>query len=274
MSVEKKLFILWMLIGMLLIAVESAYPEYGVTPETIIDPEVVRIDEDTYLGTRIDGDYVLLDEEGREFLLSDMFGKPLIILLSYYSCNGICPTANLKLGEALEVVDKYSLSKDYSVLTLSFDRNDSVQSIGEFRKMTGIRKMNGWKMAIMKNGDEIKKFTESMGYNFFWSSRDRMFLHPNTLIFLSPEGRIVRYLYGTPPDAGDIERAIAEAGFGRPGKSGVIDLISMACYSYNYKEGRYTINYPLFIGFGSLILGISSIVFPIIYIRKRKEVGV
>src|SRR4030067_3576563 len=44
-----------------------------------------------------------------------------------------------------------------------------------------------------------------------------------------------------------------------------------ACYSYNYKEGKYTLNYSLFVGAGSFILGGGLIAMPIIYYRKRKE---
>lgn len=257
----------------LLIIAGSAYPEYGAIPESKIDPEVIRIDEEKYLGTRLDGGYVLVDAKGEEFRLKDLAGKPLILLLAYYSCNGLCPTATMKLNDLLREMGKFTAGKDYRVLTVSFDKTDDVDSLKMFIGMTGLEgwSSDSWRVAVMKDKEDIERLTGSVGFKFFWSSRDKMFLHPNTYIFLSPEGRVVRYLYGTPLDMKDVEMAITEANFGKSARSGVIDLISMACYSYNFKEGRYTLNYPLFIGLGSLFLGISSIAVPLIIKRKRKE---
>lgn len=248
--------------------------EYGGTvPESEIDPEVIRIDEEKYLGTPLDGGYTLVDAEGKEFRLKDLTGKPLILLLAYYSCNGLCPTAVKKLKDLLGKMERFTLGKDYRVLTVSFDKADDIDSLKMFIEMTGLSGWSGdnWRVALMKDKEDIERLTGDVGFKFFWSARDKMFLHPNTFIFLSSEGRISRYLYGTPFDIKDVELAITEANLGRYTRSGIIDLINMACYSYNFKEGRYTLNLPLFIGLGSLFLGISSIAVPLIIKRKRKE---
>lgn len=256
---------------LLLMIVVPAYAEYGVIPQSDIDPDVIRIDEEEYLGKSIDLDNAFIDEDGKEFTLREMTGKPLIILFSYYSCNGLCPTSVTKLNNVLSEIKRFRTGKDYRVLTLSFDKNDDLQSLNMFVHMTGFheREMDGWKMAIMKDKGNIDAITKSVGYKFFWSPRDKVFLHPNTFIFLSPNGRVVRYIYGTTINSKDLELALTEAGFEMSRRSGMIDLLNMACYSYNFKEGRYTLNYPVFIGLGSLFLGISSIVVPLV-IKKRK----
>lgn len=265
-----KIMLLMMVI--LLIYSELAYPEYKVIPESNIDPSVLRIDEEKFLGVKVSGDYELIDENGKVFRFGDMLGKPLIIVFSYYSCNGVCPAVNAKLNNVLSRIDKFKTGEDYRVLTLSFDSNDDFHQADMLIQMAGLQESagKGWKAAVMKNKEDIKKLTNSIGYKYFWSARDKMFVHPNTLIFLSPEGRVVRYLYGSSPDMQDVQLAITEARAGTISGSGVIDLVSMACYSYNFKEGRYTMNYPLFVGFGSIVIGISSVVIPIV-VRKRKE---
>jgi len=270
----KKLTIVISLI-LLLISPQAASAEYGVIPESAMDPSVVKIDEEKYLGNRLSGDYILIDESGKEFQLRDITGRPLILLLSYFSCNGLCQTANQGLKDALSSLNRLKIGEDFRVLTLSFDKIDSVQSIRMFSEMTGLKGWSGkgWKVAILKNGEDIERLTGDVGFKFFWSSRDKMFLHPNVFIFLSPEGRVVRYLYGTPPKARDLELAITEAAEGKAAGSGIVDFINMACYSFNFKEGRYTVNIPIFIGLGSLLLGISSIVVPVLILRRRKEAG-
>ena len=100
--------------------------------------------------------------------------------------------------------------------------------------------------------------------NFFWSKRDRVFIHPNVFIFISPEGIVSRYLYGANLKGFDIEVAIAKAGFGTTARSKFKDmtnLLLVACYSYNFKEGSFVLNYPLFIAVGSLLSSVSLVIF-------------
>lgn len=264
-------FIVFLLI--LFIIPQAASAEYGAIPESAMDPAVVKIDEEKYLGNRLSGDYLLIDESGKEFQLRDITGRPVILLLSYFSCNGLCPTANQGLKEALSSLNRLKIGEDFTVLTLSFDKTDRAQSIRSFSEMAGLNggSNKGWKVAILKNGEDIERLTREVGFKFFWSSRDKMFLHPNVFIFLSPEGRVMRYLYGTPPQTRDLELALTEAAEGKAAGSGIIDFVNMACYSFNFKEGRYTINIPIFIGIGSLLLGISSIVVPMLIVKRRKE---
>lgn len=257
----------------MLIAPESAYPEYGAIPESTVNPEVVRIEEDLYLGNKLSRDYIFVDGDGRDYSWKGFGGKPLILHLSYYTCNGSCPTSNIRFKDVIKRIDRFKLKKDYGIMTLSFDIHDDIHAIRSFTEMTGLGKFNrnGWHVAVMKDKEDIKRITGDVGFKFFWSSRDKMFLHPNVFVFFSPGGRVVRYLYGSSLDERDIELALTESIFEKAERSGVIDLISMACYSYNYKEGKYTLNYPVFIGIGSMFLGISSIVVPILIIRKRRE---
>lgn len=270
--IKRVRLIMLLMMVILLIYSELAYPEYEVIPESSIDPSVIRIDEEKFLGVKVSGDYQLIDAKGREFRFGDMFGKPFILVLSYYSCNGVCPAVNAKLKNLLNRIDNFIAGEDYRILTLSFDSNDDSHRAGMLTQMADLNEFSekGWKVAVMKNKEDIKKLTNSIGYRFFWSAQDKMFVHPNTLIFLSPEGRVVRYLYGSSPEMKNVRLAITEARAGTMSGSGVIDLVSMACYSYNFKEGRYSMNYPLFVGFGSVVIGISSVIIPIA-VRKRKE---
>jgi len=254
-----------------------AYGKYSYKRgvESEIDPEIMKIDEDKFLGVKVAPEYRLMDQEGRDFLLGDMLkGKPLIILLSYYRCDGICPTINKEFRAIVKKLKKVRLGKDFHVLSLSFDSNDNLERLKMFNNKLNISEGmdSGWTTALFKNKEDIKKFTNSVGYQFFWSARDRIFLHPNVFIFLSPDGRVVRYLYGASIGKQDVALAINEAAFGKSGRSRVEDLKDLfliACYSYNYKEGRYSINYPLFIAVGSLLIGVSSVATALLIVRKR-----
>lgn len=259
----------------LLICSASAYAEYGgPIKNSRIDPTIIRVDEEKYLGSRIDGDYVLIDRKEREFKLGDMFGKPVILVLSYYTCEGACSTANIRLKESISAIVGKKISKDYRVITISFDKRDNLNTLRAFYERLELpaEMKSDWGTFLMKNKDDIERLTSSIGFKFFWSPADSMFLHPNVYVFISPDGRIVRYLYGGAMDGRDVELALAETAIGKVARSKVedmIDIFLIACYSYNFKEGKYTLNYPVFIAMGSLLFGVSMIAISIIIVRKK-----
>jgi protein SCO1/2 len=129
----------------------------------------------------------------------------------------------------------------------------------------------GWTVATFADPTRIKHFADSLGYKFFWSPADRMFFHPNALFFVSPDGRVSRILHNAVSDARDMELAILDAKFSRMRPSEILNVAVSLCYSYNYKEGKYGLNYPLFIAVGSLVTGISAFAFAANVSRKKKS---
>lgn len=227
-----------------------------------VDASVTRIDEARHLGAQPNFQAAMTDSEGREFVLGDLRGKPLILLLSYYGCDGTCPTMNMELARVLRKVDRFRLGEDYRVLTLSFDARDDQRAAADFLAKTGAvpaDMLAGWRHAVLKDRD-VKAFAAGVGFNFFWSDAAQAFMHPNVLIFLTPQGRIARYIYGTRMDAATIENALIDADWERIANStAVFDMLTGACFSYNYATGRYQVNYALVIGLGSLALGLCLI---------------
>lgn len=230
------------------------------TRNSVADGSVMQIDEPRFLGNRLIGTTVLTDTEGRDFQVAALLGKPVILLLSYYGCDGTCPTMNSELAKVLEKVDRFQLGKDYRVLTVSFDQRDTPGTAQDFLAKTGgvpERMKTGWRHAVVKGG-AVEKFAGEVGFRFFWSDAARAFLHPNVLVFLTPEGRVARYIYGTRMDAKTVELALTDADWERISNStAVFDMLTGACFSYNYAEGRYQVNYSLLAGVGSLLLGLT-----------------
>lgn len=241
--------------------------------ESAPDPKIMQIDEARHLGAALPPGLALVDADGRAFTLGELLGKPLILLLSYYGCDGTCPSMNRLLYTVLPQVERFRIGRDYRVLTVSFDRADTPQSAARFVDRAGIPQAlrTGWRHAVAKGGEP--RLAEAVGFRFFWSNADKTFLHPNVLVFLTPEGRIARYLYGTGLDARAIGLALIDADWGRIGReASVIDLLTGVCFSYNYADGKYQPNYPLLIGFGSLLAGIASIALGM-FIFGRKTRG-
>lgn len=240
----------------------------GTPPEanvrSSIDPAIMKIDEARFLGQPLARETALLGEDGKRFFLGDMLGKPLILVLSYYGCDGSCPTVNQNLATALAQIGRFRSGSHYRVLTVSFDPQDTDLAARQFADT--MRELSpslraGWRFAVLDGAepDAQQRFAGTIGFRYFWSRIDKTFLHPNVLVFLTPEGRVARYIYGTQLDARTIELALIDADWGRisGSASAVFDMITGACFSYNYSEGRYQPNYALLAGLGSLLFGLG-----------------
>ena len=227
------------------------------TQSSVTAGSVVQIDEPRFLGARLPAATVFEDETGTSFSLGEVLGKPVILLLSYYGCDGSCPTMNSELAAALSRLDRFKPGRDFRVLTVSFDPRDTSRTATEFLQKTSLAPVEGWRHAVLKDR-EVAAFAHGVGFNYFWSDAAKAFMHPNVLVFLTPEGRVARYIYGTRMDARTIELALIDADWNRiSNSSAVFDMLTGACFSYNYTEGRYQVNYSLVAGIASLILGIT-----------------
>lgn len=241
--------------------------------ESAPDPQIMQIDEVRHLGNALPRGLPLIDAEGREVALGELLGKPAILLLSYYTCDGTCPVMNRLLYTELPKVERFRIGQDFRVLTVSFDKADTPDTAAEFVRKVGIpaELRTGWHHAVVKQSQtDVDVLAGSVGFRYFWSNADKTFLHPNVLVFLTPEGRVARYLYGTKLDARAIQLALIDADWGRIAEgASVIDMLTGVCFSYNYAEGRYQPNYPLLIGIGSLLSGIALMSLGAFVFRRR-----
>lgn len=258
-----------LLLGLLAVLLAAAAHAVGKPPDehrTTFDPAIMKIDEGRYLGQNVGAGAGLVDEQGRPFVLADVLGKPVILVLSYFGCDGSCPTLNRNLAEQLAKVQRFRSGRDYRVLSVSFDRADTTQTAQKFLQslpQSAPDVFDGWRFAVLRDAASVeestRKFAAAVGFQFFWSRADKMFLHPNVLVFLTPEGRVARYIYGTRLDARTLELALIDADWGRISESAsaVFDMFTGACFSYNYSEGRYQPNYALLAGLGAFAFGVG-----------------
>ncbi|MBI4968364.1 MAG: SCO family protein [Rhodospirillales bacterium] len=239
--------------------------------ESVIDPTIFRIDEKAFLGVKLDGATRFQDTEGREFRLADKLGKPLILVLAYYQCDGTCSVVNDDLKSRLVKASRIKAGRDFEVLTASFDKNDTPATLAAFAKELALptEMAKGWTLATFADPQAIKPFADTLGFKFFWSARDRIFFHPGVYAVLTAEGRVARFLYALTADAKDIELAVTEAEGNKISVARAFDYAIGLCYSYNFQDGRYTINLPVIIAGASLLLGIMSFAVSAFIYRRR-----
>lgn len=245
-------------LGAALLVAPPASAQYTRNPVSNVDPRVMAIDEKAVLGNKIAPDTELVNESGGTIRWGDHLGKPVILVLSYYTCDGSCSAVNGALMDLLKDVKAVKPGEDFRIVTLSFDRHDNLKSTGAFREHLNLKGSLGdaWTFATFKNEADLKRETERIGFKFFWSSEDRAFLHPGAFLFFSPEGRLIRVLYQQDVGARDVELAILDANQNNFRPTEIANLMLSLCYSYSYADGKYKINLPIFIGLGALVFGL------------------
>lgn len=212
------------------------------------NPDASLLEIDQELGETIDLDLSFFDEKGQKKTLREVINKPTVLTLVYYRCPGICtPVLN-------EVTRAASLSEvepgtDYQLVTISFDHREmynpdepAFQDLAKNKKNAMIRYAHSeYEKEIppaswtFMTGDEanIQALTRNCGFPFKPDKQD--FIHPATVIFLTKDGKIVRYLGGLKILPMEFKMAVVDANAGRPGM--VMQKIQRLCFAYD-PEGK------------------------------------
>lgn len=207
---------------------------------------------DEKLGGQAALDVTLATEDGTPVRLAELVTMPTIIAPVYYSCPNEC---NVLLGTLATVLPQVGLRPgvEYQVLAVSFDDHDTPETATKrkadfFNTVAAGFPPQAWRFLTGSEAD-VRRLMDSLGFHY--ARVGDAFRHSITLIALSPQGKITRYLYGIRPLAFDIAMAATEAGEGRTGLS-VKRAIAM-CYTYDPQGRRYVFDVMKVAGAGVLL---------------------
>jgi protein SCO1/2 len=228
----------------------------------------IAIDEK--LGSYIPLDIPFYNENGDTVVLKDLIDRPAVIAPVYLSCTNTCPILLMGLADVVEK-SKMKAGKDYRILVVSFDERDTPQLAAEKKKeyvpAAKVRdRENDW-MFLTGPAASIHKFTGAVGFQY--REEEEGFSHPVTLIFISSDGKIVRYLYGATFLPFEFEMAVTEASRGR-----VISLAKKAllyCMSYDAGQRKYVFNLLRVVATVMIVTLVSFFLYLVISGRKYKK---
>lgn len=230
----------------------------------LIQETIIGVDEK--LGETLPGDIRLIDESGDTVYLEHLIDKPTIITLVYYRCPGICSPLMEGVAVAIDRTDLI-LGEEYQVLTISFDARETTElAVNKKRNhltlMRNREAQEHWKF-FTSDSASIARLTDGVGFRYKRAGND--FIHSATLVVVSPEGKISRYLNGTYFLPFEVKMAVLEASEGRVGPT--INKILQFCYAYDPAGQTYVLNITkvagIIIVFFSLLLLIVLTVKPI-----------
>jgi len=157
-------------------------------------PDEIGIHE--RLGQNVPLDLTFSDERGLSVKLGELIDKPTILTFVYYQCSHICPQVLLGLSEVFAKLE-ITPGRDYRVITISLDETDTPedarsQKVNYLKAADQPFPANAWNF-LTGNRENIRTITEAVGLTFRRETHG--FIHPEAVIFISPQGRITRYLY-------------------------------------------------------------------------------
>jgi len=230
------------------------------------DQQGIRIDEK--LGQTVPLDLTFNDENGNPVSLRQLIYKPTILAPVYYHCPDVCSLLLFNMARVLSKLPSEP-GKEYQVLAVSFDDMEK-PDLALQRKKTYLKMIekpfpeDAWRF-LTDDKENIRKLTDAVGFRFKREGKD--FLHPVSLIILSPDGKITRYIYGTDFLPFDLKMGLLEASQGRVGPT--VSKVLRFCFSYDPKGRKYVFNTLKVTGIVTLLFAISFIVFLVIKGKRR-----
>ena len=211
------------------------------------------------------------DESGKDVALKEYFlHKPVLLTFIYFSCPMLCPLNIKSLSQSLKVLDE-SPARDYELLVVSIDPQDTHQNAAERKKLfSEVLNKPGSKEGIHFLTGElsaIQKTTEATGFHYVKLKESGQYAHPAVLITLTPQGRISRYMFGLDYPPRDVRLALMES---RQAKIGsLVDKILMYCFTYNPQVGRYSMAVLNLLKLGAIFTVL--LIGGLIYLLKTQE---
>lgn len=223
-----------------------------------------------HLGEYIPGDIELIDENGNSINIGEFITKPTILMFVYYECPGICTPL---LTEVADVLGKTNFDYDkipFQLLTVSFDPRDKPE-IAAKKRINYLKQVGKplpsdiWRF-FTGTQENINKLTNAVGFSYQRAGLD--FTHPGGLILLSPERKIVRYLYGIEFLPFEFKMGIMEAAQGKV--SPTTAKLLRYCFSYDPIGRTYVFNIARVV---ATVMIISVIFFSgfLIFVTRRKR---
>lgn len=210
-----------------------------VHPKVRADSDDIGVSEK--LGATIPLDLTFRDEQGNSVRLGELIDAPTIIAPIYYHCPNVCNFLQAGLARALPKV-ALTPGEGYQVLSVSFDETETPSLARQSKKnyyaaMQEDFPPHAWRF-LTGDKENIKKLTDAIGYRF--QRVDQDFLHPVAVAVVSPEGKIVRYLYGTSFLPMNLTLALMEGAEGKVGQT--VKTMLDFCFSFDPENKTYVFN--------------------------------
>jgi protein SCO1/2 len=224
-------------------AVAQRLPEPDGRPTREV-PGLGRIRVDENLEGRVPLDVDFRDHEGHAVKLSDFFDgqRPVLLTFAYHTCPTLCSMVLDAVVKGISEVP-WTAGEEYEIVTISIDPRDTPERAASKREELLARygrsaAQHGWHFLVGEDED-IRRVADAVGFRYFYDSAQQQYGHPAAIMFLTPDAKVARYLYGLEFVPSDIRMALLEASQGR--SITTTEQILLYCYAYDPDANSYVL---------------------------------
>lgn len=196
------------------------------------------------LDSQVPLDLAFVDEHGNDVTLAKYFNgeKPVIITLNYYRCPMLCSLTLNGLTTGMKEM-KLNLGSDYEIVTVSINPDE--------KPPLALNNQEGYIAQYDREGSEeswhfltgdqknITELADTLGFGYVFDPKTGEYLHTASIMFLTPDGKISRYMNDVRFLGRDLRFALVEASNGKIGS--LIDtFLLFNCYQYDPDSNSFT----------------------------------
>ena len=208
----------------------------------LLAPIINEVTVDEQLGEFLDPSIEFVDHTGKVVKLGDYFHdeRPILLTLNYYRCPGLCNIQLNSLTETLRNLDWTAGDENFRMLTFSIDpRETSELAFGKRQALlsaVGRGEDLDWTFHTA-SALNIKLLAAQLGVGYAYDKEQDQYGHPPVIMFISPKGKVARYIYGLQYSTNDVKFALLDAAEGKVGTT--VERLILSCFHYDATLGKY-----------------------------------
>ncbi len=207
-------------------------------------PELEGVGITEHLDSQLPLDLTFVDEEGYDIVLGQYFNgeKPIIVTLNYYRCPMLCSLTLNGLVAGMGEME-WTLGEQFDVVTLSINPDEKAplakkNKEGYLSHYGREGAERGWHF-LTGEQENITTLADTLGFGYVFDEQTGEFHHTASIMFITPDGRISKYMNDVQFRGQDLRFALIEASEGKIGTT-LDKLLLFNCFQYDPDRNSYT----------------------------------
>ncbi len=207
--------------------------------------EMIGVGVEEQLGVEVPRKLPFRDHNGLPTTLGKYINgeRPVLLSLNYSNCPMLCGRQLNDLVRALNEpgMESWNAGREFDVISVSIDPTERPERAKQTHKRYTQEygragTADGWHFLVGEN-KSIEQLADTVGFRYKYVPETREYAHAATLIVVTPEGVVSRYINGVGYDPQTLRLSMVEAGDGKVGST--MDQILLTCFIYDHTKGRY-----------------------------------
>lgn len=249
-----------------------------------VPPELVAaVKVDERLGAAVPLDATFRDQDGHVTSLGAVLegDLPTLLTFNYSNCPALCSLHLNGLVTAL-AKSKFAVGVQVRLVTIVLAPDEPTPDalrtrdryVAKLRELGGRGTAAGWTFLTAVGADDdrqIHRVADAVGFGYRYIPTQREYAHPAVTIALAPSGRVMRYVHGVAPEAGELDQTIVRAGVG---ETSTAAGFLAACLHWDAARNSNRWGGRVMKFAALLFLALGGIVLGVLVARNRRGPGV